>query len=236
MPRTAWNAPRLCRCALIICVLHIYVHRLEASRDCNAGATEHHGEPAPGSTHNASSARAEVAHLHGDHHPPVNIKFDDPALRYKYDEDGTVTSMEVHAWVRGCVVGFSYLVVVEYPDGGMSWEQDLTMLDGASSLHFVAVFAKPQPRAKHRLVTWVVDTHPMMCTQSIACATWPWTQRRRSLSCWWTLTSSLRFQDEGLGGAPGSVLDTPSTQQVRGQGVRGRLLVSGCRGVSATKG
>ena len=34
------------------------------------------------------------------------------------------------------------------------------MLDGASSLHFVAVFAKPQPRAKHRLVTWVVDTHP----------------------------------------------------------------------------
>ena len=138
------------------------VRRLLASdmRAGNAGGREGRDEPAPGSTHNASRALAEVEHLHGDHHPAVTIKFGNPALRYKYNENGIMASMEVHAWIRGCVVGFSYLVVVEYPDGRMSWKQDLKMLDGASSLHVVAVFVKPQPKAKHRFAVWVVDTHP----------------------------------------------------------------------------
>jgi hypothetical protein len=128
------------------CVEKVLVSGLGAG---NAGTRVDRDKPAPGSTRSASGARAQVEHLHGDHHPAVSIKFNDPGLVYKYDENGTVSSMEVHAWVTGCVVGFSYLVVVQAEEG-KSWMQDLTMLDSASSLHVAAVFADSQPSVQHR--------------------------------------------------------------------------------------
>ena len=45
---------------------------------------------------------------HGPNHPAVLINFDKPALVYIHDKSGTLSKMELRAWVRGCLPGFEY--------------------------------------------------------------------------------------------------------------------------------
>ena len=157
----------LLRCTLLICTLHAIrcnsdqSSRLKRWRETLAAS--HVGEEDNGRSTTASGV--EAAHLHGDHHPPVSIKFGDPALVYKFGESGLIHSMEVHAWIDGCVEGLDYLVsareLVDSPDEARRriWEQPFSVLGAKSSFHVRAVFLNPQPRLHHRFVVQLVDTY-----------------------------------------------------------------------------
>jgi hypothetical protein len=61
-----------------------------------------------------STPALPVEVLHGDHHPPMTITRDKPALVYNFSLNGVLRTMELNFWTCGAVVGFDHVVLVAW--------------------------------------------------------------------------------------------------------------------------
>ena len=96
--------------------------------------------------------------LHGDHHPAVAIRFEDPALVYSRDDGGHVGSMSLRFFVSGCVEGFDYVVLVLDVMEKRLWEKTFTASGAGERME--AEFAHPDVKIQHRFVVELRDAEP----------------------------------------------------------------------------
>jgi len=103
----------------------------------------------------------------GDH-PPVSIKWGEPALVYKHNSSGALQTIEINAWIKGCLADLEYLIRAAEISGDMGFTAVTThatpvsVLQAPSSFHITVVFPKPEKRDRHRIMLWVLDRRSLI--------------------------------------------------------------------------